>query len=234
MKSFIFLCLLVTLCAAQIRPPSNVLDQAVRAIKTAKTTVQDAMSDMKRNRRTIDMNTRNQISNIQYQSFKNINDIQSTRLNYIKEKSEQAKEAGKNVDDCLNAVTNNMRTATQTGNRELIACENKAKQDLDTQLQAFDTEEANGQKLINQLDSVSLACYNSNIMQMANCMIIKVGLINIDIRQYQQRIAQVERQVQSNKNNIITSQYSCNNNAVTKVRNASSQAIYDVTDCLKN
>lgn len=69
---------------------------------------------------------------------------------------------------------------------------------------------------------------------MGNCITVKVALINMDIRQYQQRITQLERQIQSNKNNIMSSQNTCNNSSITKVRNASSQAIYDVADCLKN
>lgn len=35
-----------------------------------------------------------------------------------------------------------MRTISQTGGNELQTCENKAKQDLDTELRGFDTEEA--------------------------------------------------------------------------------------------
>lgn len=58
------------------------------------------------------------------------------------EKSQEAKESGKNAEDCFNAVTKNLKDAGQTGYNQLDNCKNIAKKNLDTELQAFDNEQA--------------------------------------------------------------------------------------------
>lgn len=58
------------------------------------------------------------------------------------EKSQEAKESGKNAEDCFNTVTKNMKDAGQTGYNQLNNCENTANQNLNTVLQAFDNEQA--------------------------------------------------------------------------------------------
>lgn len=84
------------------------------------------------------------------------------------------------------------------------------------------------------MDRVILDCYNSNAMQMASCMIIKVGYINQSIRQYEQEISQAKKQIQNNQSKILSTQASCNSNAQSRLQSVTSQAIYDTVDCLKN
>ncbi|CAK9832638.1 hypothetical protein ANTRET_LOCUS9432 [Anthophora retusa] len=234
MKSFVLLCLLVTLCAAQRRPTGSMLDQAVKAIKTAKSNVQSIQSDIRRAKTNFQLNTQNELSNINYQSFKTITDIESTRLQYIKEKSEEAKASGKDADQCLNGVTSNMKSGSQAARNELNKCDTQGKQLLQTQLLAFDTLQADGQKLLNDLDNIALQCYNSDIIQMASCMSIKVGIVNRSIRNYQQQANKLQSDAQSQKRNIIQTTSNCNYRAVDVCRSASTEAIYAAANCLKN
>ncbi|CAK9809040.1 hypothetical protein ANTQUA_LOCUS5854, partial [Anthophora quadrimaculata] len=264
MKSFVLLCLLMTLCAAQMagpplrvdrrRPTGNMLDQAVQAIKTAKSNVQSIQSNIRRAKTNFQLNTQNELSNINYQSFKTITDVESTRLQYIKvcyhhersntlmqkkrkgqlEKSEEAKASGKDADQCLNGVTSNMKSGSQAARNELNKCDTQGKQLLQTQLLAFDTLQADGQKLLNDLDNIALQCYNSNIVEMASCMSVKVGIVNMSIRNYQQQANKLQSDAQSQKNNIIQTTFRCNNRAVDVCRSASTEAIYAAANCLKN
>lgn len=93
----------------------------------------------------------------------------------------------------------------------------------------------NGQKLKNQLDQIALECMSSsNPQQMANCIFLKIAIINQDIRQYQQRASQLTNQANSQKNAVLLEQSSCNTRANDKVQSASTKAIYAAVDCLKN
>ncbi|KOC64640.1 hypothetical protein WH47_12104 [Habropoda laboriosa] len=215
-------------------PSSNILNQVVQAIKTAKSNVQSIQSDIRRARTNFQLNTQNELANINYQSFKTITDIESTRLKYIQEKSEEAKASGKDADQCLNNVASNMKSGSQAARSELNRCDSQGKQLLQTQLLKFDALQADGQKLINELDNIALQCYNSNINQMASCMSIKVGLVNRSIRVYQQEASQLQSNAQSQKSNIILSTSSCNNQAVNTCRSASTDAIYAAANCLKS
>ncbi|XP_050474405.1 uncharacterized protein LOC126865660 isoform X1 [Bombus huntii] len=235
MKTFVFLCLLfVTVCSAQ-RFPNDILNQAMNAIKNAKSSVDSVMLDLKHSQRNIGLNGKNEISNLYVQAGQNINSILKTRLDYIKEKSQEAKESGKNAEDCFNDVTKNLKDAGQTGYNQLDNCKNIANKNLDTELQAFDNEQANGQRLKNQLDQVALGCMgSSNSVQVASCILMKVGAINQEIRQYQQRASQLNTNTERNKNAITLQQRSCNSDAISIVQNASTKAIYAAADCLKN
>ncbi|XP_043590750.1 uncharacterized protein LOC122571255 [Bombus pyrosoma] len=234
MKTFVFLCLLfVTVCSAQRFP--NILDQAMDALKNAKSSVDSVMSDLQHSQTNIGLKGRNEISNLYFQASQNIDSILKTRLDYIKEKLQEAKESSKNAEDCLNTVTKNMKDAGQTGYNQLNNCENIANQNFDAVLQAFDNERANGQKFKNQLDQVALGCIgSSNPQQVANCIFMKVAVINQEIRQYQQRASQLEMNAERNKNAITLQQTSCNSYAISIVQNASTKAIYAAADCLKN
>ena len=75
---------------------------------------------------------------------------------------------------------------------------------------------------------------SSNPQQTANCIILKVAIINQDIRQYQQRASQLTNQANSQKNALFLEQSSCNTRANNKVQSASTKAIYAAADCLKN
>ena len=75
---------------------------------------------------------------------------------------------------------------------------------------------------------------SSNPQQMANCIFLKIAIINQDIRQYQQRASQLTNQANSQKNAILLEQSSCNARANDKVQSASTKAIYAAVDCLKN
>ncbi|XP_043528533.1 uncharacterized protein LOC122538477 [Frieseomelitta varia] len=235
MKSLVFLCLLfVTFCAAQ-RVPNNVLDQAFTAIKNAKNSVDTVMLDLRHSRTNINLKAQSEITNYYIAATSRINEVLNTRLNYIKEKSQEAKESGKDADDCLNIVTKDMKAAAQTGYSEVKSCEQEANKKLGTILQTFDNEQANGQKLKNQLDQIALECMNSsNPQQMANCIFLKIAIINQDIRQYQQRASQLTNQANSQKNALLLEQFSCNAKANDKIQSASTKAIYAAVDCLKN
>ncbi|KOX71784.1 hypothetical protein WN51_02354 [Melipona quadrifasciata] len=245
MKSLVFLCLLfVTLYAAQ-RFPNNVLDQALKAINNAKNSINTVMSDLRYSRTNINSKTQSEIFNYYMTATSRINEVLNTRLNYIKalsieafyyrkEKSQEAKESGKDAENCLNIVTKDMKAAAQTGYSEVESCEQAAKKELGTILQIFDNEQANGQNIKNQLDQIALGCSSSNSQQMANCIILKVAIINQGIRQYQQRASQLKNQANSQKNAIFSEQFSCNARANDKVQSASSKAIYAAVDCLKN
>ncbi|XP_076748713.1 uncharacterized protein LOC143422147 [Xylocopa sonorina] len=232
MKSIILFCLLMVVCNAQIFPPTNILQQATQAIKNAKSSVDDVMSEMERTRRTLVMNTERQMYNYRSQSATIIIDLKDLRMKDIKEKQAQA--PGKDAQDCLNKVQSNVMTSSTTGMNDLDRCQNTAKQQFQNELQAFDTAKATGEKLKSDLDRISLECYTSNVFDMANCIFSKVGLANINIRNYKQQVAQMERQAESNKNTILLQQSSCNNAAVSKAREGFTTAIYDAAKCLKN
>lgn len=222
----------MVVCNAQRFPSTNILQQATQAIKTAKSSVDDVMSEMERTRRTLVMNTEQQMYNYRYQSANIIIDLKDLRMKDIREKQAQA--PGKDAQDCLNKVQSNVMTTSTTGMNDLDRCQNTAKQQFQNELQAYDTAKATGEKLKSDLDRISLECYNSNIFNMANCIFSKVGLVNLDIRNYKQQVTQMERQVESNKNTILLQQSSCNNGAVSKAREGFTTAIYDAANCLKN
>ncbi|CAK9806139.1 hypothetical protein ANTPLA_LOCUS4784 [Anthophora plagiata] len=98
----------------------------------------------------------------------------------------------------------------------------------------FNSRFQNGQKLLNDLDNIALQCYNSDIIQMASCMSIKVGIVNRSIRDYQQQANKLQSDAQSQKNNIIQTTSNCNYRAVDVCRSASTEAIYAAANCLKN
>lgn len=207
----------------------------MNAIKNAKSSVDSVMLNLKHSQTNIGLKGKNEISNLYIQASQNINSILTTRLNYIKEKSQEAKESGKNAENCLNTVTKSMKDAGQTGYNQLNNCKNIANQNFDTVLQAFDNEQANGQKLKYQLDQVALGCMgSSNPQQVASCILMKVGVINQEIRQYQQRASQLNMDAERNKNAITLQQRSCNSDAISVVQNASTKAIYAAADCLKS
>lgn len=216
------------------RFPNNVLDQALKAINNAKNSINTVMSDLRYSRTNINSKTQSEIINYYIAATSRTNEVLNTRLNYIKKKSQEAKESGKDAENCLNIVTKDMKAAAQTGYSEVESCKQAAKKELGTILQIFDNEQTNGQKLKNQLDQIALGCSSSNSQQMANCIILKVAIINQDIRQYQQRASQLKNQANSQKNAMLLEQFSCNARANDKVQSASSKAIYAAVDCLKN
>ncbi|XP_006622258.1 uncharacterized protein LOC102679711 [Apis dorsata] len=232
MKLFIFFCLLVTLCAAQW--PGNSLQQASEAVKKAKNSVQTILSDLNRSKSSIRRDAEQKIYSYQTQSINQMLNNKNFILNYIKKKREEANESGKNADNCLDAVTNKVNNAYQKEYNSLNQCKNQAMQSIEAELQVLDAQEIVGKNLLNELDRVVLDCYNSNTMQMASCIFIKVGYINQRIRQYEQEISQAKRQIQNNQLKILSMQASCNSNAQSRLQNVTSQAIYDTTDCLKD
>ncbi|CAL7940098.1 unnamed protein product [Xylocopa violacea] len=187
---------------------------------------------MKRTRNSLATTADNQMYNYWSQSATTIINLKDSRIKDINEKQAQA--SGKDAQDCLNKVKSNVMTTSTTGMNDLDRCKNTAKQQFQNVLQAFDTAMATGQKLKSDLDRVALECYTSDVFQMANCIFAKVGLANINIREYKQQVAQMERQAESNKNAIVLQQSSCNNEAVSKAREGFTTAIYDAANCLKN
>lgn len=56
----------------------------MNAIKNAKSSVDSVMLDLKHSKTNIDLNGRNEISNLLIQASQNINSVLQTRLDYIK------------------------------------------------------------------------------------------------------------------------------------------------------
>lgn len=56
----------------------------MNAIKNAKSSVDSVMLDLEHSQRNIDLNGKNEISNLYIQAGQNINSILKTRLDYIK------------------------------------------------------------------------------------------------------------------------------------------------------
>lgn len=179
------------------------------------------------------MDLSRQISNYYSQAYRSITDVRDTRLKYINEKLDEAKAGGKDAENCLNAVAYKMTSAAKTGYSAVDGYLTEAKQQMKRETEEFKQTKQDGQALINQLDRIALECYNSNIQQMGNCMITKLALVNMDIRQYQQTVSQKERQLSNSKNTITRAQYTSNQSAISKVQSASSTAISDASNCLK-
>ncbi|XP_017883622.1 uncharacterized protein LOC108627081 [Ceratina calcarata] len=179
------------------------------------------------------MDVSRQTSNLFGQAYSTITEVRDKQLKYINGKLEEAKQAGKDAEACLNAVSAKMTSAAKTGYSEVDVSLSQAKKASNDAIQEFKKLKTTGQQLTNRLDRISLECYSSDIQQMGNCMITKLALVNMDIRQYQQTVSQMESSLSETKRNIIQQQRSSNQSATSKVQSVSISTIYDAADCLK-
>ncbi|XP_076656305.1 uncharacterized protein LOC143360966 [Halictus rubicundus] len=232
MKSFFAIFLIAAaLCAAQAYGP---MDQLTQGIKQAKNNVNTITNDLKRFTNNLRYDTQDKLSNGKLDSMQKVNNYVNPALNDIRADVDAAKAQGKDAEHCYTEAEDALSTLRQTASSDINKCEQNGKQQLESQLNNLEAAQITGNKYVNELDSIMINCYSSDIFQMQSCVAIKLGTTNQSIRAYEKTVKSMKSTAQSAAYQIFSSADSCYRQAVSVVRSETIDVKLASYECVKN